>query len=180
MVSNTKTTIPELCNYLHIASFLGLALVCFTRTYTGRSQWGKVDFSPILKHTGVKPSGALPSYSDQLRRKTRRRLAARRQTPSGRRRVWHGVCQMAIYSTPSARRRVAGAICQAVSGRRVVWQTPSGRGPSARRHLPDGRLPDAVCQTLRLPEGRLPDTASGRRCLMAVWQVAVYQTPSAR
>ncbi len=43
---SVERAIPELCNYLHIVSFLGLALVCFTQTYTGRSRWGKVDFSP--------------------------------------------------------------------------------------------------------------------------------------
>ncbi len=41
---SVERAIPELCNYLHIASFLGLALVCFTLTYTGRSRWGKSTF----------------------------------------------------------------------------------------------------------------------------------------
>ncbi len=114
-------------------------------------------FSPILRHTGVKPS-LVP------------RLYPHTQTNYNVKR--DGIWQTAVLQTASGR---SGSQWQTASGRSRVWQMASGRC-----HLPDatsgrgasGRGPSArhgVCQTAsgrgRSCRRRLPDTASCRRRL---------------
>ncbi len=109
--------------------------MCFTRTYTGRSRWGKVDFSPILNAVWQMASGRSGSQMPRLAD----------WSPA------HRVCRLASGrrgKTPSARQHLADA----ASGRRRLADVASGRRPSGRRHLAGG----AVC---RMPSSRrrLPD-----------------------
>ncbi len=124
---SVERAIPELWNYLHIASFLGLDLACFTRTYTRRSRWGKINFPPILKHTRVKPS-----LVPRLYPRTRWHLAdSVCQTASLADGVWLPDLPDSVCQTPSARWRLTD----------VVWQAPSD-SLADTVWLPD--LPDAV------------------------------------
>ncbi len=98
------------------------------------------DFSPILKHTGVKPS-LVP------------RLYPRTQTNCNVKRdgvwqVWQpdGICQTPrLTDAASGRGPSADAVYQMAVWQRAVWQT---------RRLADGRLARGVWQT-----------PSSRRCL---------------
>ncbi len=91
--------------------------MCFTRTYTGKSRWGKVDFSPInfspiLKHTGV---NSFPGFTLVLRPIAT--YNETNETASGR----------SGSQRPSARRRLPDA----------VWQMPRLADADGRRPLPD-------------------------------------------
>ncbi len=125
----------------------------------GESRLFPINFSPILKHTGVKPS--LVS-----------RLYPHTQTASGRQRLQDG-----IWLTGSARCHLPDTVCQTprlpdnlaeggrrpsarLSGRRGICQTPSAR-PGVCQTLAEGRLADSVWQTAsarcHLPDGPMPD-----------------------
>ncbi len=105
---------------------------------TGESRLFPINFSPILKHTGVNYK---PSLVPRLYPHTQTNCNVKRDA------VW----QTAVWQTPSGRR---------LSGRR----TTSGRHRLPDGHLPDGvwqpdgrrGLPDAICQTLSCKR-RLPD-----------------------
>ncbi len=157
----------------------------------GKSRLSPIDFSPILKHTGIKLS-LVP------------RLYPRTQTNYNVKR--DGVCQTA--SARPARRRQPGvvcqgrlpegvwqAVCQATSARCRICQLPSARqrlpdAASARYRLPDGHgrrrladgLSDATCQgrlvdgAWQTPSSRRPwQTASGRRPVGRRLPDAAYQ-----
>ncbi len=166
MRNDLERTIPELCSYLHVASFLGLVLVCFTRTYTGRSRWGKVDLSPLLNavwqpDTVCQTPRLLNTVWHTLRlADTVWQTASRRicQTPDP-------VCQMP---------RLIEAVCQTLRLVDAIWQTAiwqladgvSQRLPDTRRQTPSAR--NRIWQTIWLTASarrHLPDATSARRHL---------------
>ncbi len=158
-----------------------------------------INFSSILKHTGVKPSLVPRLYPrTQTNRNVKRdgvwqTGSARRRLPAGlgRRRLADGVWQTRCLS--SARRPARHRLPDGLGRRRLangVWQTTSGR-----RRLADtvcqGRLVDGVCQAIwqtphlssaRRPwqtvSGRLADAICQGRLPDGVWQV--WQMPSVR
>ncbi len=139
---SVERAIPELCNYLHIASFLGLALVCFTQTYTGRSRLSPINLSPILNQTAA----------------GRHLQTAIWQTASDRWCLADGVWQ-----TGASGRRHLDGVC-----RRCL---PDGRLADATRQ-PSGRRCLTVCQTAVWQPDVVCQTASARQAASDVWQTA--------
>ncbi len=166
---SVERAIPELCNYLHLASFLGLARVFYTNLHWEKSMGGSRLFPHLKTYRSLVP-----------------RLYPRTQTNCNVKR--DGVWQV----WPSARYRLADGVWQTESSRRRL---PDGRledatsaAASGRRRLPNGclarwlfarrRLADAVWQRA------VWQTASGRHgvcCLPDdIWQTLSGRGPSGR
>ncbi len=136
---SVERAIPDLCNYLHIASFLGLAPV-FTNLHLeksmGESRLFPINFSPILKHSGVKPSLVPRLYPC-----TQTNCNVKRDA------VWHKA------SGRSGRRPSGRRLLDAASARRSAWQTgfddvcQTGCAVWQTPRLADGHLAYDVYQT---------------------------------